>query len=835
MTLKKKIGETPNNIVSLPSKKKFISAIILLVFGVGLIPTGFLLNNFIQTEIEKGIADQIIIPDSNDAGYNEWISNDYSDAIPEYRKFYMWNLSNPTQFLAGHKPNLEEIGPYVFREYKTKYDVSYSAKLDEVTYKQYSTCIFQPDMSAPLCSLDDNIININPAYLGVLELAENEENLIKVMFPSVLSEVKTLFGEELNITLNELLTNEGIYNMLVGALYDMLHDLFSGILGDQAINLTATWIIDFLTTYIVPLEDLVEFMDDAMPSAEAIFFGEWANDYFPEVEVDLSILFGHILDVISDIVDFVIDLIFFWDVLHLFDAIKDALHQELMNIFEELFTESPVAELIAGLLADLIRSLGSKLVDEEGSKTGKGVDIDGREPYNFPGPSSDLNIINRSEDGESGITQEQCQALWDQNNPNSLLGMDMLTNPIWFEALAGIEGAKIFLMNTFSLNETQLELILTWIDTSINGWLKNICEYSIKDWNSGLLTTRTVKEWLFTAVDNLVNEQDPSEAKVGIFNNCSSEAEAEAEDMKSFTVNTGKLDIDKVSDTVKYDGKEVITVWEEEEIVRGTGGTQFAPGVSKNDPLYIFITDLLRTVEITYSGTTNIYGIELYRFKLSEETLKINPKYYQSIEGLANMTVDKGIPTFLSKPHFLDASSYLKDSVNGLNPNEAQHDIYIDVEPLSGAVMNAGERIQINFMVNHTDIWYTDCWEGVMPILWLEFGGQITENLANKFKNLVYTAQDLSTILYQGCIGVGAALIIPGMIFTTTQNRKRLIIKKQKLEQGIKAPKLPSNKNAKLKAEKVSKSSNKTVMTPPSGEVSNSPSKEKPESSSDPS
>jgi len=190
------------------------------------------------------------------------------------------------------------------------------------------------------------------------------------------------------------------------------------------------------------------------------------------------------------------------------------------------------------------------------------------------------------------------------------------------------------------------------------------------------------------------------------------------------------------------------------------------------------------------------------------------------------MTVDQGIPTFLSKPHFLDASSYLKDSVNGLNPNKTQHDIYIDVEPLTGAVMNAGERIQINFMVNHTDIWYTSCWEGVMPILWLEFGGQITENLANKFKNLVYAAQDLGAILYQGCIGVGAALIIPGMILTTTQNRKRLTMKRQKLVQGIKAPKLPTNKNSKLKAEKVSISSSKIVPSPPKDEVSTSPSKE---------
>ncbi|MFX1411294.1 MAG: hypothetical protein ACFFA6_13170, partial [Promethearchaeota archaeon] len=64
-------------------------------------------------------------------------------------------------------------------------------------------------------------------------------------------------------------------------------------------------------------------------------------------------------------------------------------------------------------------------------------------------------------------------------------------------------------------------------------------------------------------------------------------------------------------------------------------------------------------------------------------------------------------------------------------------------------------------------------------------GGQITENLANKFKNLVYTAQNLSENLFYGCISIGATLIIPGVIFTTTQNRKRLNVKKQKLSQSV--------------------------------------------------
>ena len=793
----KNSGASPikkQNIISPPSKKKLAGALTALILGFSLMPTGYFLNNFILSEIDKGIAEEICVPLTGNPNYDEWISNEYPGAIPMYRKFYLWNLTNPSEVLKGDKPEYEEIGQYIYREYTTKYNVSFSPNWEEVTYKQYPTYIFEPEMSDSSCSPDDLITNINPAYLGVLELAGSEENLIKAMFPTVLLEVKDMFAQELNITLGELLTNEGVYDMLVGALRDMFGELFSGILGEEAINLTATWVVDFLTTYIVPLEDLVEFMEDAMPSAEEIFFGEWANDYFPEVQVNVSILFRHLLDVINDLVDFIVDLIFFWDVLHLFDAIKNALKDELKDMFETAFTDSPFAEAIKGLLSNLIRDLGAKMVDEEGSETGVGVDIDGREPYNYPGPDADLNITIYSKKGESGITQEQCRALWDLNNPNSLVGMDVIANPIWFEALAGIEESKILLMDIFNLTEIQLNLILGWINTSINGWLKNICEYTITDWNSGLITTRTVNEWLFTAVDNLVNEQDPSRAKVGIFDNCFSEIEAEAEGMKSFTINTGRNDINQVYETIKYDGEAIITVWKEQEIVQGTDGTQFAPELSQTDVLHVFVPDLLRSVELSFSGTTSIQGIELLKFELSDETFGIDLNYYQSIEGLANMTIDQGIPIFLSKPHFLDADGDLINSLYGVHPNKGLHDTFLDVEPNTGAVMNAAERFQINFMISKTDIWYKNCWEGVMPILWLEFGGQITEELAKSFKELVYGTQNLSETLFQVILGVGATLIVPGAIFTTTQNRKRIYVKKDKLTQSMKSPKLKESK-----------------------------------------
>jgi len=795
------VGGSPmkkQTILSPPSKPKSIGAIALIALGITLVPTGFFMRDFILNELDKGIADEISIAGPHDSDYNEFISNNYTGAIPMYRKFYMWNLTNPSEFFEGIKPVFDEVGPYTFREFTTKYHVNYSTNLEEVSYKQYSTYIFEPNLSDPSCNLDDEITNINPAYLGVLEQAGSEANLIKVMFPTILSEVKALFEQEISITLNELLTNQGIYNMLVGTLNDTLGELFSGILSEEAINMTATWIVDFITTYIVPLQDLVEFMVDAMPSAEEIFFAEWATDYFPEVQVDVSILFSHILDVINDLVDFIVDLIFFWDVLHLFDAIKDALKEELMNMFETVFTDSPFAEAVAELFENLIRELGAEIVDEKGSESGVGVEIDGRDPYNYPGPQADLNITNYYKNGESGITQEQCQALWDPNNPNSLLGMKVSVNPIWFEALVGYEESRFFIMDTFGLNEIQLDLILSWIDASLNGWLKNICEYTIKEWNSGLITSRTVEEWLFTAIDNLVNEQDPNQAKVAFFANCISEEEAEAEGIKSVTVNTGNNDISKVCEITKYDGESIITIWKENELVQGTGGTQFCPGVSKSDKLYVFVSDLLRSVELFYTNTTSRYNIELLRYELSENTFGINTNYYQTIKGLANVSLIQGIPLFFSKPHFLNGNDYLIHSIDGLNPNKLHHDTYLDVEPITGAVMNAAERFQINLMVNKTDIWYSNCREGFMPIFWLEFGGQIDEDLAQDFKKLVYGTQNLSKVLHQGILGLGALLVIPGVIFTTTQNRKRINTKKQKLTLGAKTPKLHKQEPSKL-------------------------------------
>ena len=790
-------GPPPAGNIIYPSKKKVVGALLALMLGIAMFPASVLTYNAVGDEIDKGIAEQITVPDPEDDDYDEWKSNDYSGAVPIYTKFYMWNLTNPAETLQGSKPIFSELGPYTFREYSYKYNVKFDDDNDEVSFNSYTRYSFRPDASKGL-SLRDKITNFNPAYLGVLEETGSEAGLIRVMFPVVLQEVRTLFGEELNATMEELLTEEGIRTMLIGEITNMLDPLIP-ILGVEAVEVISTGLVDFLKAIL----NLTEFMIDAMPTAEQIFFEEWANDYFPEVHADLAILFDKILQFLSDLIDAIIDLIFFWDVLHLFDAIKDALFEELNATMYDVILNSPFSQSVKIFLEELIQDLGAQLVDEEGSATGEGVDIDGGDPYNYPGPYADLNISTHSKGG-SGINQTQCQALWDDNNPISLTGFDGLENPIWFDALEGDVGSKDILMDEFSLNETQLNYILDWIEVSVNGWLKNLCEWQILDWNSGLLTTRTVEEWLFYANDTLVYNQDPARARVGVFSNCHNSTEADEAGVNRYTIKTGKGDINEVCQTVKFNGNDEIEIWAEDIKVGGTDGSQFAPGVTRDDKLKVWVSDFVRPVELEFDKITNLYDIDLYRFRMEDDTFEINPDYYMDIDGCINVLPDLGTPGYLSKPHFLDGDDSLLNSIGGMSePEKADHDTYIEVEPITGITMNARQRMQVNLKVRQTDWWYPNVTEAIMPVLWLDSKGEITEEKAEEFKDLVYGALDMQRDLRLIVLGVGATLLYPGAKATNTQVVKHQVIKTQRKKFASK--KLASKKKSKFLNLKLSK------------------------------
>ena len=163
----------------------------------------------------------------------------------------------------------------------------------------------------------------------------------------------------------------------------------------------------------------------------------------------------------------------------------------------------------------------------------------------------------------------------------------------------------------------------------------------------------------------------------------------------------------------------------------------------------------MRVVELKYEENVDVEGITLYRYLLTPQTLAVDPNYYQTSEGIANMTSAKGIPLFLSKPHFLDAPAYQMDSADA-----EKHDTVVDVEPTTGATMNAKKRLQVCIGVTNTSDYFTEnVTKNLIPLMWIEEGATIPEDLADDFKSTVYGAKNLKGTVSIALPSLGVLLL----------------------------------------------------------------------------
>lgn len=72
----------------------------------------------------------------------------------------MFNWTNADEIQAkNYKPNLTEVGPYVFLEKHKRVNVTFHPENDTVSFDQIRTWHFMPNMSVG--TLDDNITNVN--------------------------------------------------------------------------------------------------------------------------------------------------------------------------------------------------------------------------------------------------------------------------------------------------------------------------------------------------------------------------------------------------------------------------------------------------------------------------------------------------------------------------------------------------------------------------------------------------------------------------------------------------------------------------------------------------
>ncbi|KAJ4923361.1 hypothetical protein JOQ06_029575, partial [Pogonophryne albipinna] len=214
-----------------------------------------------------------------------------------------------------------------------------------------------------------------------------------------------------------------------------------------------------------------------------------------------------------------------------------------------------------------------------------------------------------------------------------------------------------------------------------------------------------------------------------------------------FTIFTGRDDIRKIHQ---------LNYWKTPQcnMINGTAGQMWAPFMTRESTLPFYSPDACRSMELVYQRDGKMQGIPLYRY-VAPKTLFANGTDYAPNAGFYS-------PVFISHPHFYNADPVLLDYVQGLNPTEEEHGLFIDIHPMTGVPLNVSIRLQLNlFMKTVSGITETGkIADVVMPMIWFEERGYIDGPILASFHTNLVVLPAVMEFMQYGFIALGVATII---------------------------------------------------------------------------
>lgn len=244
-------------------------------------------------------------------------------------------------------------------------------------------------------------------------------------------------------------------------------------------------------------------------------------------------------------------------------------------------------------------------------------------------------------------------------------------------------------------------------------------------------------------------------------------------------------------------------LWNSPEVILGSSDGANSPPFTEGDNAYaitpsVWIEEAKRVVPFTYNADVTFKGISMRQFLVNPNVLH-NVSSGVNNPGAANyvMTHDPtgiapldrfygGIDGILTFPHFLDADP---DVINRLcpacfNPNNADHQSYLFIEPITGLTMSVRKRLQAGFNLNGGKIadfpnlsgaiysrlsayspWANITWNYnknyplYIPYFWGSEGADVSDDDATTFKK-IYTARKAALGITISFITVGGLMII---------------------------------------------------------------------------
>uniref|UniRef100_A0A3Q4BZT2 Uncharacterized protein n=1 Tax=Mola mola TaxID=94237 RepID=A0A3Q4BZT2_MOLML len=234
--------------------------------------------------------------------------------------------------------------------------------------------------------------------------------------------------------------------------------------------------------------------------------------------------------------------------------------------------------------------------------------------------------------------------------------------------------------------------------------------------------------------------------------------------------------------------------WSSDEcnMINGTNGASFHPIITKEEMLYMFSSDLCRSLYAVYEEDVTVKGIAGYRFSPPSEVFAnrtVNPDNAGFCvpdgnclgSGVLNVGPCKqGAPIIMSSPHFYQADEKFVQDVLGMTPVKEQHQTTIDIDPLTGSVLQAAKRLQVNVYVKKIPTFRQtgNVRTVILPVVYLNESSLIDDAAAEKLQGIVAKQRVMVNVPF---VVIGLGIILGGFFLFLMCRQKSTDAERQPL------------------------------------------------------
>ncbi|PAA83908.1 hypothetical protein BOX15_Mlig025401g1, partial [Macrostomum lignano] len=262
-----------------------------------------------------------------------------------------------------------------------------------------------------------------------------------------------------------------------------------------------------------------------------------------------------------------------------------------------------------------------------------------------------------------------------------------------------------------------------------------------------------------------------------------------------YTISAGLRDPQHLGEIQAFNGSRSLHFWSSElaNLVIGSDGSLAPPFLNKSALLPAFISDICRSLYGVFDSEVDAAGglLRLWRFTGPDRLLAnasenpdnagyCTPAGNCLPAGLFNLTECKRldglhIPVVASLPHFLLAAPEIQASVRGLYPDDRAHRTYVDIEPLSGAVLQLYKRLQINLQLDAGPAYAAfapNLRSQFYPMLWINESAVVDVDTASQLRDLLLTPQLVAKIAIGVAMGLGSLVTTVATFLLLLQRRR---------------------------------------------------------------